>query len=601
MQVGTFRSKTVVRLGSVLMFLVFQASLVMAQTAPQIFFTDLISGPTSNATPALGGENNKGVYVTIYGVNFGLSQGTSTVTVGGGAVDHCPVWGATWLWYQKITCQLGANAKSGNIIVTVNSQSSNGVPFTVRAGRIFFLSTTGKDTNNGSFTSPWATIAHAKGQEQAGDTFYLMNGYVQTAASGQFGQAVLELDTPGGTSASPIAYLAYPGATATLGSSSNGINAINVPNVDNTGSHYVFGSLKLIGDGQCGSAIGLGSLGQTKTNKNNDFRIIGDEMTAPNITGGPCSAAFHAQVTDFTYLYGNYVHNTNAPSNITKGNHNVYYTTDSNHIWIGWNEINGADGNACRGILIHSSPTGTNGSDGFEQFDIHIFNNYIHDTHCDGVNIDTIDPSKGPIEVYGNVFVHDGTGILVGEQSGFTCIFGNFGNDITNGTSGSGDAEIYNNTFYDCGSANTSTFGGVGNDEISKNINFHLRNNIFYLKSTEPYIADGQTQIYGDTNVFFGGNGAAPTTGFSTGFANNITTDPKFTNPSTAANAVGAGNFELLSGSPAIDRGLSIPTLTMDLVGVPRPQGTKLDLGALEFPQGTVKPNPPSNVQVVIH
>ncbi|MCC6808082.1 MAG: hypothetical protein IT381_11710, partial [Deltaproteobacteria bacterium] len=44
---------------------------------PVIFFTDLKSGPN------VGGANNAGVYLTIYGLRFGATRGTSRVTIGG--------------------------------------------------------------------------------------------------------------------------------------------------------------------------------------------------------------------------------------------------------------------------------------------------------------------------------------------------------------------------------------------------------------------------------------------------------------------------------------------------------------------------------------
>src|SRR5215813_8906071 len=138
-----------------------------AQSAPpRIFFSDLESGPNT------GGQNNKGVWVTIWGNNFGTTQGTSTVTVGGGAADNYPVWSD-----NKITFQLGAAAKTGSIIVNVPGVgSSNGLTFTVRAGNIFFVANTGSDTAAGSFTAPWKTIPHAKNSIAAGDTAYIEDG-----------------------------------------------------------------------------------------------------------------------------------------------------------------------------------------------------------------------------------------------------------------------------------------------------------------------------------------------------------------------------------------------------------------------------------------
>src|SRR5438270_4989764 len=116
--------------GSMLMMMLLSTALMSAQTAPpRIFFSDLESGPNS------GGQNNKGVWVTLWGKGFGAAQGTSTVTVGGGAADNYPLWSDT-----RIIFQLGAGAATGNLAVNVPGVgSSNGLPFTVRAGNIFFV------------------------------------------------------------------------------------------------------------------------------------------------------------------------------------------------------------------------------------------------------------------------------------------------------------------------------------------------------------------------------------------------------------------------------------------------------------------------------
>ena len=58
--------------------------------------------------------------------------------------------------------------------------------------------------------------------------------------------------------------------------------------------------------------------------------------------------------------------------------------------------------------------------------------------------------------------------------------------------------------------------------------------------------------------------------------ANGKNVDPLLSSP-------GAGNFTPLSGSPAIDAGLTIPAVTTDKSGVPRPQGSAFDMGAFEL------------------
>src|SRR5690349_16020405 len=130
---------------------------LLAETLPpRIFFSDLESGPN------IGGQNNHGVWVTIWGKGFGATRGSSTVTVGGGEAADYPIWSDS-----KITFQLGPAAKTGEIVVNVVNVSpvtqkgkdggragsgmpsvhlqSNGLPFFVRAGKIFFVAVNGSD------------------------------------------------------------------------------------------------------------------------------------------------------------------------------------------------------------------------------------------------------------------------------------------------------------------------------------------------------------------------------------------------------------------------------------------------------------------------
>ena len=94
---------------ALLLALIFQPDLVgqgssvaQAQAPPRIFFSDLESGPN------IGGQNNRGVWVTIWGKGFGAERGSSTVTIGGGAAAEYPIWTDT-----KITFQLGPAGEDG--------------------------------------------------------------------------------------------------------------------------------------------------------------------------------------------------------------------------------------------------------------------------------------------------------------------------------------------------------------------------------------------------------------------------------------------------------------------------------------------------------
>src|ERR1700743_3062504 len=107
-QVGVLMFRFI-KIGSLLSLLL-SAAFVCAQAAPpRIFFSDLESGPDT------GGQNNNGVWRDSWGKGFGAAQGTSTVTVGGGAVPNYPLWSD-----GKIIFQLGAPAATGSIIVNVS-------------------------------------------------------------------------------------------------------------------------------------------------------------------------------------------------------------------------------------------------------------------------------------------------------------------------------------------------------------------------------------------------------------------------------------------------------------------------------------------------
>jgi hypothetical protein len=555
-----------------------------AQTAPRIFFSDLESGPNT------GGQNSKGVWVTIWGKGFGASQGSSTVTVGGGAVDNYPLWSD-----GKITFQLGSAAATGNIVVNVAGiGASNGLPFTVRAGNIFFVATTGNDANTGSFASPWKTIVYAKNTIAAGDTAYLETGVSQTSQDNF--TAYLSMDNNGssnsGTAAAPKALIAYPGATATVGVAGGLHYGIRTPNIGTSEDYWVISQLSIIGGTQAMDLSGTG------------WRIIGNDMQCPG--GDDQVGCFEMSGGNKIKFYGNNVHNAGIKPTSSKYYHAVYFSTDSNHIDVGWNHIH--DNFTCRALQFHSSPLcspscGTGDTTGFDQFDLHVHDNLIHGDNCNGINFATVDPSKGPVEAYNNV-IYD-VGLMDPLQLGgsFSCIY--VAGITNNGTAGTGNVEVFNNTVSNCASNNSSNASGsrgafgVGGGPSTLKMN--LRNNIAYQNSGEVYLDGSLGQITGDTNLWFGLSSAPGQT------THNLTSDPQFVNRS-------GGDFHLNSGSPAKDAGLTVvpnnsfapnpgPSQSVDKDGVLRPQGTAFDIGAYELASGVTatRPNPPTNVQAVVH
>ncbi|HEY6349374.1 MAG TPA: choice-of-anchor Q domain-containing protein [Candidatus Angelobacter sp.] len=575
------------------------AGRVNAQTQPpQIFFTDMDSGPNS------GGESISGfagAYVTLYGNFLGASQGSSTITWNGqnclrvvGPTGSYNGWGSSYFWYQRIIVQLGSGctAGSGNFVVTINGKASNGYPFTVRStGKIFFVATAGKDTNAGTAASPFLTVPRCKSMLNAGDTCYIENGVVANTVDNF--DATLELEK-GGSAGSPIAFVAYPGATATLGSASI-TYGIRVPNISVSANYVTVAGLFFSPSQQ----------GMNPTNSTN-WRVVGNNFQCPTANGQDGCFTTN-EISTIKYL-GNEVTNVGVVA-ASKQQHAVYFSSDTNHVEAAWNYIH--NNRSCRAMQFHSSPLGGGGANdptGHNMFDLSVHDNLIHDDPCDGINFATVDPSQGKVEAYNNVIYHVGIGPSPqdGDSGDYSCIYMAY---ITNtGPVGGGTVEIYNNTLSDCG-PHVASFANNGAFMINggaPSLMAKIRNNVAYQLGSEPFGSGGgwnASLVSGSNNIFHStGSVTAPT--FTTG---NLTSDPLFMNLSI-------NNYQLQSGSPAIDAGITINSGNTylnfmpwngnpsDNNGVSRPQGTSYDIGAFEFFTGSgSRPNPPTNISAVPH
>lgn len=555
----------------------FGAALASAQTAPVIFFSDLSSGPNNGGERVSGFS---GAYVTLYGNSFGSAQGSSMVSLNGSSCLRVVTWGRPWQWYQKIVVQLGSTCSSGDFVVTVNGIASNPLPFSVNTGHIYFVSANGSDGNNGSSTTPWKTIPHAvqTAGTSAGNIVYV-NGISQTTDDGQGWRAALTLRNEWcrGTASQPNALVAYPDASATIGTATG--PDIGVRSTGPTGGGgacqgaWTFAELQLRG----GAAIVLN--GQSRASPSSNWRLIGNDITCPNGNGG--AACFETMNAANVKAYGNNVHDIGVigPPTASALYQGVYFSTDTNHVDFGWNTI--ANVHGCRGLQLHST-------DGYDLYDYSIHDNVIHDTQCDGILLATTNPSQGQISVYNNVIYNTGKGPNNPERTGaWNCIY--LGTYTKSGPAGSGTIEVYENTMYNCGSFSTPPYGhsnngvqNAGNDPVR----IHIHDNIVsQVNTSAPYfdnedpLPDG---IYGTNNVFFG-IGQAPVSAHVTG---SIKGNPQFVNPGT--------DFHLSSVNGAANGAGSktTPAATYDHDGLLRPSPPTA--GAYEYapaPAGHI-PNP---------
>jgi len=197
-----------------------QPAALAAATDPVLYFSDIVSGPKAGNSDTSGGRTGEdGAIVTIWGRNLGGTQGSSKVYANGAEAASTYSWGNaaapadlyTYHQMQMISFQVSHLAQDGvgQIYIVINGKQSNSLPFSVRAGNIYFAKTSGSDdTGDGSWGNPWQTIPKAADSLAAGDIAYIGNGVDQVTET-NYGAAVnLGSD---GAEGSPKALIVYPG------------------------------------------------------------------------------------------------------------------------------------------------------------------------------------------------------------------------------------------------------------------------------------------------------------------------------------------------------------------------------------------------------
>ncbi len=533
-------------------------SLAVSISPPRVFFTDLQSGPVT------GGEQNLGVFVAIYGEGFGAVRAGSTVTFGGVEVARYVSWGEDVAPREldRIVVQPGPAVGSGPILVTVGGEPSNPSTFTVRAGAIRFVALGGADGNPGTLAQPWATVAHAEDSIGAGDTIFVRHGVNETGEDG-FG-ASLAIET-GGSPGLPKAIVAYPGATATLGSTALEFG-VRVPNTGVSPSDLVLAGLVLRGGT---SALDIGGDGASR------WRVVANDISCPQ--GNGQTGCFVASLASHLFLLGNYVHDISQQGpQPSKQYHAVYFTTDTNFVAVGWNQIH--HNRTCRAIQFHSSPLcspvcGPGDTTGFNQHHLDVFDNRIDGDVCDGINFATVDPSQGPVRAWNNVVVRTGAGPT--PPDGDANYAGVYVAGSTNtGVAGTGNVEVFHNTLVDCGRAlgvpdgNTDR-GAFARGPGSPALFLRLRDNVVVAEGDEPFVAPSSaTELIEGSHNLWAGADSAPAY-----LSDNLEADPGFLDPF-------AGDFRLAAGSAAIDTGVAAGAAD-DYQGVSRVVVT-VDRGAFE-------------------
>lgn len=233
-----------------------------------------------------------------------------------------------------------------------------------------------------------------------------------------------------------------------------------------------------------------------------------------------------------------------------------------------------ADGTFLRNGVIMEGKEGIDAKDGSKNG--RIVGNLVHDIFRLGIYVDAWDQTIENIQVIGNIVYNCKQGIALSSEAG-----GLLRNIL-----------VYNNVTYDNRNYGIVVPAWVANGPRE---NIRIINNTVYSNSSGG-ISIGTSNAYRieiQNNIVADNGGSAinaANVGVISNASNNlvsgrslgnvlsgtITGDPRF------VNAAG-GDFRLATGSPAIDRGLTIADVPDDFNGTLRPLGGVYDIGAFEM------------------
>lgn len=604
---GAFTRRKRLALTTLTIMLLFGMSVGSAAiAAPVLNFSDIDSGPKTGNTDGVG----SGAIVTIWGNNLGSTQGTSKVYIGSAEATAVYYWknadgslpgGPSDLYtyhkMQEIAFAVPAGASDGatTIKVIVNGASSNTLPFTVRAGNIKFIKTTGSDSNSGTWSSPYLTwnTAVDGSHTSVGDIVYGV-GVASTAGMKIGGASGIR-----GTSSQPVAFACYPNTRCAIsgmvpgGASASGSVVDNWYPASRNNSYVHLSKLSITASGNCSGSGSDNSCNGICVIPYN--RIVGVEITGPTVYGGYGGAITGTNGVPAGGVYlGIYIHNYGYQSK-TSGKNNYSYTySDDDSTWtsppyngIGDSCTNCTSADRFQHLYYISNRANANGVP-YEIGWNHLTNNpilhgiHIYDMGGDGwvgtmkVHHNVVKNQRGgamdfsiptsatTVQVYNNLIIYDTNTKLQGIP--FRIV-------------GSSTDLIYNNTIY--GWHNASYFEAASDT---------LRNNIFYDTVGVDFIHSVGLPTSNTNNAYYSSHGAKTVSGA----ISSVTSDPLFTNAS-------GGDFSLQSGSPLLNAGYNtLSVVASDFLGTSRDSTPAI--GAFEGVSGggggSQAPAAPTNLKI---
>ncbi len=569
--------------------------------APIVLYSDIKSGPNT------GGENNSGIYLSVFGKNFGTTGLGTTTRVFINNVEVArylslgPSKGRTDI--QQLTVQVGAlgNPAPGTplpIRVSVNGTNSNtDQTFIVNPGTIYFVSLDGNDATGapGAIASPYRTVQKAGinnngvagcpvasgnqtvatagvwGLVQPGDFIVMRGGTWNDVAKDGYFVRVQNKSGKAPTGAAgtgPITFMGYPGETVfinranTIGDdqSGGGIgSADSVRQALGCGASITLANLKI----EAGFNDGPISISSGHANPaGSNWRVINNEMTGFTCNvNTKCRAGGVAGSGQGHAWLGNYVHDMyDMPDESTSFENHGFYVEQTGSYEIAYNRIERIVGG--NGIQTNA---GCGGACQIDNVSIH--HNLINGVGKHGLNIAD---AAANLRIFDNVIVNTGV-------SGIRLL-----SDRLTG------AKVFNNTFFNTDLLNqfSASRSSLMNDGALAAASLEIRNNIIVAGNGNRHLEGGTMgfdNVAGSMshNLWFNGTGSFSGSSNQNGnplfisttfFAENLrlqsTSSPAFCNGTNAVASVVNNDFDI---ADAI------------LSPIPRPNGNCFSIGAFEF------------------
>lgn len=566
---------------------------------------------TQSFTATVSGSTNTAVTWQVNGVNGGNStNGVVSTTILGTANEALYLAPSTVPSPASVSVTAISQAdstKSATATVTVQLPSRSGVTY--------YVSTSGNDANAGTLASPWRTIQHAANTVKAGDT-------VQVRA-GTYNE-IVTMKTSGNSTSGYITFQNYPGEAPIVdgtglsvgssgqtglfslegtfnyiiiegfeirnfSSSSKGKSPVGIDfegagtNIEFLNNH-IHNIVQTLSSCNAANALGVALYGTQAPASINDVTFYGNEIDH-NITGCSENISFDGNVQYFVEAQ-NYVHDANNICLDNIGFEGVSPNTAYDQARDGWVFQNQLAGCTSTSNPVYHNQVGADGyyCDGCTR--VIVERNLIHDSDLSEMASEHSGHVSSYVIFRNNIIYHS---LYIGLSIG----------GYSKNVGGSDHIVIVNNSLWDDG-----TFGSSGQGEFQiqySATNNTVENNIFddYTLTTKYLVFDYTTSVPNpatmDYDDYYDTAGASSLFEWQSksvsGFAAFQTASGqeahgKFADPLYVNITTTPYNFDLASGSPAINAGTNLGVNTvgvLDYAGNARVNGSgQINMGAYE-------------------